>query len=99
MPPHRDVPTGQTQLPPTQLFPPAHATPHPPQFALSTVVFVSQPLAATLSQLACPTVQAATLHAPLTQLAVALGSEQGVPHEPQWAISFERLKHAAPQGE
>lgn len=49
-----------------------HASPHPPQFFGSSVMFVSQPFAALLSQFAVPaTLQSETAHTEALQTSFA----------------------------
>jgi hypothetical protein len=52
-------------------------TPHAPQLFTFDVVFISQPSAARLLQLANPAKQKEIVHAPAVQAAVAFGSESG----------------------
>jgi hypothetical protein len=80
-------PVGQTvtHAPATQLWAPEQGLPHAPQWALLVLRLASQPLAALPSQLPKPAAHAPTVHAPAAQPAVALGSEQGRSHPPQWA--------------
>ena len=62
-----------------------HATPQRPQFAALVERFTSQPLEATPSQSAKPSLQAKP-QAPAAQVARAFaGAAQAFPHAPQWA--------------
>ena len=74
------------QTPPEQTWPAGQPWPQVPQLALSVWVLTSQPLAATLSQLAKPVVQLATPQTPAVQLALALGSAHAWPQAPQLAV-------------
>lgn len=73
--------------PPTQLCPTAHATPHAPQCAALVLVSLSQPLASLPSQLAKVPRHMPSLHAPATQVGMALANEHTVPHAPQCCVS------------
>ncbi len=61
-----------------------HAAPQAPQCVGVVPRLVSQPLAATRSQSPKPARQAATVHAPAEQPAVALASEHALPQAPQF---------------
>ena len=76
-----------------------HAVPQAPQLVALVPMFVSQPLAALLSQFAYE-----VLHAKpqvlLAHVADAFGgTEHAVVHEPQWFTSDARLKHATCAGQ
>jgi hypothetical protein len=69
--------------------------PHVPQL-VSVFKGVSQPFEAMPSQLPQPGAHDATLHVPVAHVAVALGSEQVTPHEPQLvSVVSEVLQPAA----
>jgi hypothetical protein len=61
---------------------------HAPQFALSDVVAVSQPLAVMPSQLLNPDAQLSSVQAPDAHTAVALGSEHAMLQPPQLAVEL-----------
>ena len=67
----RPAPHVVVHTPALHTWPPGHAWPQEPQFALSTRTFVSHPVAGTWSQSAKPVLQAAMAHAPVEQTAVA----------------------------
>lgn len=77
-----------TQRPDWQLKLLGHAWPHALQFWALVFKLVSQPLAAAPSQLPKPVLQLATAQLPELQLAVALASEQALPHPPQCVVVF-----------
>lgn len=69
---HVVVPWGLVQL-----------LPQEPQLKRLVCVFVSQPFAGFVSQLAKPALQFPSVHTPLTQLSLALARSQTVLHAPQ----------------
>jgi hypothetical protein len=89
------VASGAAQVvphaPPEHTWPAPHATPQPPQLALSVRTFTSQPSEATPSQSAKPGAQAASPQVPPAQADVALGSAQARPQAPQLALLLWRL--------
>jgi hypothetical protein len=69
----------------------AQRLPHAPQFNTLLLKSVSQPLAALMSQLPKPAVHIPTAHAPITHVAVALGTAHARPHAPQLATVSSAL--------
>ena len=69
--------------------PPAtrHMLPQRPQLADAVRTSVSQPLAASPSQSAKPSLHIPTRHTPSAQPGVPLGITHGRPHAPQWVLS------------
>jgi hypothetical protein len=65
------APHGPTHTPPEQLSFEPHATPQPPQFAGSVLVFTSQPSDTWWSQSAKPGVHPPSAHAPVLHVATA----------------------------
>ena len=65
--------------------------PQAPQLALSVPVFTSQPFTGSRSQSAKPAAQVATAQAPPAQVALAWGSAQARPQEPQLVALVWRL--------
>ena len=78
-----DVPVGHelTHIPDEQWVPSPQAVPHPPQLAL-VLSGASHPFAGLLSQSPYPPLQAATVHAPCAQPAVAFARLHAIPHAP-----------------
>jgi hypothetical protein len=77
-PPHTDE-----HAPFEHAVPVAQRTPHRPQFMLSLVTTVSQPLAGFMSQSAKPALHAPTRHVPPVHAPVALGGRHTTPQPPQ----------------
>src|SRR5262245_3455710 len=87
------------QAEPTQLgvpFATEQTLPQPLQLLTSVALFTSQPLLATLSQLAKVPVQAPTAHEAATQIDIACGSAQALPHMPQLRTSVASFLQPAP---
>jgi len=91
----------EPQAPPAQLAVElagtGHARMHAPQCAGSVCVLVSQPLAASPSQLALGAVQAPTAHVPFMHRAVPLVMVHRASHAPQWATLDCGSTHAPAQ--
>ena len=74
---------GARHAPPVQASFARQTREHAPQLVVLVRRSTSHPLTPTLSQSPNPTLQAATVHEPEEQAAVALGTEQTRPHSPQ----------------
>jgi hypothetical protein len=86
------TPRVQTSLAPVTL----QAWVHEAQLFGSYRVSISQPSEASLSQSAKPVVHAVIAHVDAAHDSTVLAVLQGVAHEPQWAGSVVRLRHATP---
>src|SRR5262249_59946250 len=91
-------PGVQAEMTPAEALQPAtawgsggQAEPHPPQLLESLAESVSQPLAALLSQLLNPMLQAESVQPPPMQAAMALGRLHALPQAPQLRVSLSRL--------
>jgi hypothetical protein len=82
------------QTPPTQVWPAPHALPQAPQF-WTVLRGVSQPSAAMPLQSAKPGLHVWITQIPLTQLIVAFGPLQTVPHVPQF-VTLELVSTQVP---
>jgi hypothetical protein len=89
----RHTPSRQTGVPPAV----GHAFPQRPQCVRLVAVDTSQPLAGFMSQSAKPGLQEATMHAPPSQVGVALESAQTLPQRPQCELLVRRSVHATPE--
>ncbi len=95
-PPQSVCPAGQAQAPATQLWPPMHATPQPPQLALSVKRFASQPSDCRWLQSPVLVAHATMMHDPALQpLVTTLLPVHLVPHDPQFAGSLDVLAQYA----
>jgi len=72
-----------------------HALPHVPQFMMSVMVSISQPLATVMSQSRKAPVQVPTAHVPMSQRGSPLVTAQAVPHAPQLA-ALDRVSTQPP---
>lgn len=85
-----------THVPFMQTMPALQTWPQAPQLFGSEVINVSQPFAGLPSQSAYPDRHAWTSHTPATQVAVAFGNAQTLPHVPQLFGSVETLMQLVP---
>jgi hypothetical protein len=77
-------------MPPTQVVPVRHATPHPPQWAAFVSVSTHEP-----PQLMVPRGQVPRRHVPEVQI---IPFPHALPQDPQCAVVLWRSTHAPPQG-
>jgi hypothetical protein len=68
-----------------------HALPHVPQFVTDVFVFTSQPFVELPSQSAIGAMQLERMHTPPTQVALAPGNMQTLPHVPQLFVLVFRF--------